>query len=140
MQRRLTDFTIPPDEDALMFVYGTLRSGWGNNRLFQNEHCELVGLGRTKELFTLRAAGIPYVNKDDPRHQVVGEVWKVKGRWVPHVDQLESHPRWYRRELTPIILDEGREVEAWLYFNAERGAEIVESGDFADTKRRRECC
>ena len=129
-----------PDEDVQMFVYGTLRTGWGNNRLFQNEHCEFVGAGRTKEVFTLRASGIPFVNRDDPRHQVVGEVWSVKGRWVPQVDQLESHPRWYKRELTTIILDEGREVEAWLYFNPESHSPIVESGDFADTSRIRECC
>lgn len=119
-------------------VYGTLRSGYGNHALIENS--SLVGVGKTKEQFTLTASGIPFVTKglNEGLSNVTVEVYSVETESdLRNLDGLEGHPNWYRRELTTIVLEDDSEVEAWLYFN-EPGGSIIASGDYADYRRKRE--
>lgn len=117
-------------------VYGTLRSGYGNHALIQDS--TLIGSGKTKDRFTLTASGIPFVTKglDEGLSNVKVEVYSVE---TPHelrdLDGLEGHPSWYKREITTIVLEDGTEVDAWLYFN-EPGGVVVESGDYADYRKQ----
>ncbi|WP_456402146.1 gamma-glutamylcyclotransferase family protein [Persephonella sp.] len=113
----------------LIFVYGTLRKGFGNHRLLEN--AEFLGIGRTKEKYKMTANGIPFVSKNEPVSYIIGEVYKIDDKTLKRLDELEGHPDWYKREKVKIILETGKEVEAWIYFNeVSEGKYLVKSGDF----------
>ncbi len=113
----------------LIFVYGTLRKGFGNHRLLEN--AEFLGTGRTKEKYKMTANGIPFVSKNEPVSYIIGEVYKIDDKTLKRLDELEGHPDWYKREKVKIILETGKEVEAWIYFNeVSEGRYLIKSGDF----------
>jgi gamma-glutamylaminecyclotransferase len=114
-------------ETILIAAYGTLMSGFGNNRLFRNS--TLVGKGLTQELYTMRASGIPFVNKE-PTSRIHVEVWEVPMQDLSFVDSLEGHPEWYKREEIPVELENKEVVNAWLYFNDSSSGVVVEDGNF----------
>lgn len=85
-----------------VFVYGTLKSGFGNNRLMTPEGSRLIGKAVTVDKFDLRCfGGCPgmFPKGDNMRH-VEGELWEVNNSVLASLDRLEGHPGWYRR--TPI--------------------------------------
>lgn len=124
---------VKENEKILMFVYGTLMSGYGNNRLLRNE--TLIGPAKTIEKYELRARGIPYVNKNNPISQIKGEVYEVSPEALPSLDSLEGHPRWYRREKIPVEIN--NEIkEAWIYFNPTPEGELLEDGDFRNYTKK----
>lgn len=125
-----------------VFVYGTLRNGQRNHRLLQK--AVFLGTGKTETPFQMRQTwhsktdlGIPFVSKNKKlphRKQVVGELYEVNSETLTYLDQLEGHPRFYKRELTTIILPDGTCVEAWLYFCDTDHGEVNISGDFIAPK------
>lgn len=100
----------------LIFVYGTLKRGHGNNRLLANS--QFIGNAVTIDHYTMFKRGIPFVNKDIPSYPIHGEVFEVDDQTLNELDALENHPRWYQR--TPISVNiEGAEapITAEIYFN-----------------------
>lgn len=115
-------------DNILIAAYGTLREGWGNNRVYLTSSKHL-GTGKTKDKYTMRAAGIPFVSKE-PLTNIVVDIYEVNKSTLSKLDSLEGHPDWYKREEVPVKLG-GKLVNAWLYFNdGHKHAPIVESGDF----------
>lgn len=121
------------ERNILIFVYGTLRKGFGNHMYL--EKAEFLGMARTKEKYTMRVSGIPIpcVSKEPTSH-IIGEVYKVNEIELMNIDSLEGHPNWYKRELVRVVLSSGKELEAWMYFNENGEGEIVKSGDFSKVK------
>lgn len=118
-----------------MFVYGTLRSGYGNHSVMPS-NSKFIGNGKTVEMFRLTASGIPFVSKSEALHRVTGEVYEVtESAMTGPLDRLEGHPGFYTRELTPIELEDGTTEDAWLYFCESKGNTLIESGDYADYRR-----
>jgi gamma-glutamylcyclotransferase (GGCT)/AIG2-like uncharacterized protein YtfP len=112
----------------LIFTYGTLMTGMPNNPRLNGAKSQ--GRATTVEKYELRAAAVPYVNKNHKTHVIQGEVFEVDLRDFPRVDQLEGHPTWYCRERIPVRLASGQTVKAWIYFNNRAEAAVVPSGDF----------
>jgi gamma-glutamylcyclotransferase (GGCT)/AIG2-like uncharacterized protein YtfP len=118
---------ITTDNNIIVAAYGTLREGFGNNRLIP-AGCH-IGTGQTKEKYTLRANGIPFVSKD-PLHNVIVDVYKIDEPTLERLDGLEGHPEWYCREQIPVIVD-NETITAWLYFNESYNhLNIINSGDY----------
>jgi len=104
------------------FVYGTLMSMYGNNRLLKNE--ELIGKATTSNNYRMFASGIPYVLEQGGEYKIKGELWKVKKETIPSLDGLEGHPNFYIRKKINVILNENeQEVNAWIYFINTKDAE-----------------
>lgn len=119
-------------------VYGTLREGFGNHGLISRGDTEKVGKGKTVGFHTLTAHGIPFVKKDTGDHRVVVEVYQVNDlETLSDLDSLEGHPRWYKREIEKIELEDGSVVDAWLYFNEEQAPTVITSGDYEDYRQKR---
>lgn len=116
-----------------VFVYGTLRKGYGNHVFLEGS--KFLGKAKTKEKYTMYARGIPFVSHE-PMVEITGEVYEVDDFTLNRLDTLEGHPNWYIREKVPVILEDGTEVEAWLYFNDVEGGDIVPTGDYEDYERR----
>lgn len=103
-------------QDNLVAVYGTLKKGYGNyySYLTSSKH---LGNGTTKEKYPLIVDGLPYLIEEKGKgYNVKVDVFKVSDDKLKHLDQLESHPRWYVRKQVPIIV-KGKELLCWVYFN-----------------------
>lgn len=106
------------DMDIAVAVYGTLKSGYGNNFLL--EDATLVGKGRTTDKYPLiiRQGGLPFLlNKKNTGYNVEVEVYLVDKKILRRLDILEGHPEWYcRREISVTIDEIDTPIRAWTYF------------------------
>lgn len=116
-----------------VFVYGSLRSGEGNNGLLRSSM--LVGDAAVYGvLYSL--GGFPGLRLDDLAPTwVQGEVWTVDDETLERLDRLEgvSHG-FYRRVRVSVELLAGTSAEAWVYEINERhirGCSRVASGDWS---------
>ena len=118
----------------MVFVYGTLKRGFVNNRLLCGS--KFLGKARTEGKFALYEAGISFVIEDEQVSKISGEVYEVDERTLARLDRLEGHPSWYCRKMVNISinnkdLDEvTKMIEAWIYFFPVRQGVILESGMF----------
>lgn len=90
-------------------VYGSLRNGCHNHVLLEQAKCVST---ETIAGFTMHSLGsYPCVfesgNSDD---SIVLELYEVTDYELSHLDQLEGHPFWYKRELFPTSVG-----DAWVY-------------------------
>lgn len=79
--------------DVLYAVYGTLRKGWGNHRLLDNDRTEFLGEIRTAPMFTLygKGRGVPYVAENGTTAVTV-EVYRTRDeRVIRNVNGLEGY-------------------------------------------------
>lgn len=123
------------DRHHTLFVYGTLRKGFWNHSFLKGSI--FCGMARTKEKYALFVEGIPYVSKIGGGSEIVGEVFQVDGKTLKRIDGLEGHPDWYRREKVQVILENGSNISAWIYFNGSPRGKLVECGDFAKVRNLR---
>lgn len=102
--------------DMLLFVYGTLKRGWWNNRLLQG--AEFVGEDVAPgKLFAWKGEGIPIVMPNDGPEDcwVKGEVFRIADpRMLGRIDRLEGHPHAYTRMETTLRSGRVASVYYWL--------------------------
>ena len=126
------------------FVYGTLRRGQSNyQRLIDSkEGFEFVGPAVTINKYTMLSSGIPFVHKQPEASVIKGEVFMVwDNKLIKSLDALEGHRdgerQGYHREQTPVRLDNGMNMSAWIYFfyGVPHGS-IVQSGDWLNRNNK----
>lgn len=126
---------------AAMFVYGTLMSGFHNNRLMLDSDAQFVGEAETKKKFSMSSSGgIPFVSKKPEMYNIKGEIWVVPQHNVEDIDRLEGHPNWYKRELVEFKFTKSPKIKintnkAWLYFNQHNG-KPHDTGDFREIMKK----
>lgn len=110
-----------------VFVYGTLKAGFGNHHIL--EESKFLQVGETEPTFTMISlGGFPGI-LDFGTTSIKGEVYEVDKETLARLDRLEGHPRWYKR--TPITLNDGFEVETYIYpSDLGYGKEVIESGSW----------
>jgi len=110
-------------QDNLVAVYGTLKRGEGNYHLLRS--AKYVGRGKTAEKYPLVVSGLPYLYKESGvGYNVEVDVSKVSDQRLGRLDQLESHPKWYKREEVNIVV-KGKQLKCWVYFMTEKRDENV---------------
>jgi gamma-glutamylaminecyclotransferase len=95
-----------------VFVYGTLKSGYCNHDLLQGAK-GYPAVAPQIDLY----AGPSYPFAMRGQGQAVGEVYEVNNLLLKKIDRLEGHPQYYHRELTSVILEDGKTIQAWIYLN-----------------------
>lgn len=99
-----------------LFVYGTLKEGFGNNRIL-SRGARKLGPAQTEGNFILMDfGGFPGMYEKTGQTPVTGELWEVDGDALQRCDYLEGHPTFYKR--TPItVVFEGspRKCETYFY-------------------------
>ncbi|WP_027359763.1 gamma-glutamylcyclotransferase family protein [Desulforegula conservatrix] len=113
----------------MLFVYGTLKKGFGNHGLLAN--AEFKGNAITQEKYALYVAGIPFVIKDESISHIHGELYVVNQATLAKLDRLEGHPDCYKRETIKVSLEEREAAEAiaaWIYFYPEKRGLLIQSG------------
>jgi gamma-glutamylaminecyclotransferase len=100
----------------LIFVYGTLKRGWGNNAIIHDQEClgEAITVEHSFQMYTL--GGFPGVVGGDK--QIMGELWEVDDTAFDRCDRLEGHPRFYKRYQIEVLtkkLTGMSKDTAWIY-------------------------
>lgn len=96
-----------------IFVYGTLKRGYGNNRLLAESR--FIGNAVTMPALFMADHGIPFVwTSGGPLRRIAGELYEVDDAVLARLDRLEGHPTNYHRELVEIEVN-GEHAEAFIY-------------------------
>lgn len=118
-------------EPVYVFVYGTLKRGWGNNRILQTSSL-FVSEAVTKEKYLMLGRGIPYVLELNKPHEyarpILGEVWLVQDQeTLDRLDRLEGVAyNHYRRKLIKVRdVKGGLFYDAYIYFSASHTSEDI---------------
>lgn len=98
----------------LVFVYGTLKKGFGNHTLLANS--KFLGTDVVKDHTLIQSPGFPYMVESEGS-QARGEVYEVDERIVRYLDALEGYPTHYQKK--EIRTEGGREVFTY-YLDPER--------------------
>lgn len=102
-----------------VFVYGTLKKGYGNHRLLAAS--KFIDVAATYENYLLYDGGFPYAvnqencNEEDNTLPVLGEVYEVDRATLAALDQLEGEGDFYYRHSRPVFLRVGGLVQAFIY-------------------------
>lgn len=104
-----------------VFVYGSLKQGYGNHPLIATG--ELLGEHITEPKYTMYSLGsFPAVTLRGDTG-ISGEVYAVDDETFARLDRLEGYPHFYDR--TVIDTPHG---EAWMYFLEREEGNEVEGG------------
>lgn len=118
-----------------VFVYGTLRHGFGNHRLLLESN--YLGNHKTEPEYNMVSLGAYPAVLPNGITSIVGEVYEVNDEVFQRLDQLEGYPSLYDR--MEINTNWG---PAWMYFMNDqdlqrfrsRPADVVQSGDWRKFK------
>lgn len=121
-------------------TYGSLRTGFQNFHVNARAGGVSIGEGWSEVPAKLSQYGRAYfpvvsLNGDDVKDPVRVEVFETtqEGLEGPY-DSLEGYPDFYDRTSIPVLLDDGTQVDAWIYHieNPRAHGELVPSGDWKD--------
>lgn len=90
-----------------IYVYGSLKRGFGNHRLLEGStlvHEDAIMSGKMASL-----GGFPCVTTHG-NNQIHGEIYEVDDNTLARLDGLEGHPTFYCREI--VSTSKG---DAWVY-------------------------
>ena len=108
----------------LIFVYGTLRSGFSRHRILRRVGASIVGWGSVQgELWDL--GFFPGARPSDrPKTRIIGEVYRLRNpdRALAVLDTIEGfqpiapESSLFRRQTVPVALVNGQQTAAWVYW------------------------
>lgn len=101
---------------TLVFVYGTLKRGYGNHRILKNSFFH--GVYQTEPNFSLYDGVFPYAF-DKGGEEIRGELYDVDDETLHRLDMLEGVPYHYNRIKTWVSFIAGggddHSYEAYIY-------------------------
>ena len=99
-------------------VYGSLKRGYGNHRVMKNANGKyLYDAVSTDAHYILDGHSYPYINEapsNPEKGKLSVEIYEVSEEGLLHLDALEGHPTFYKREQRQFSTPTGK-VTAWLY-------------------------
>ncbi len=109
----------PGDDESRpfkVFVYGTLKQGFGNHGALANHDAVKLAEGITAETaFSMECMGsFPGVYLGG-KEAIWGEVYAVSLVCLNQLDRLEGHPHFYQRQEVYIKSADGDALRAWMY-------------------------
>jgi gamma-glutamylaminecyclotransferase len=112
------------------FAHGDLRKGGRSQAIMAD--ATLIGGAETEEAFALFMVDKKAVVTRRPATKIKGDVYSVTDEKLAMLDRFEAHPRITKREEVLVRLDDGKMVDAWVYFNIQplHNSVLLESGDF----------
>ena len=102
----------------LVFVYGSLKQGFHNNRLLNDAQfvCKALTINNDYDMRSL--GGFPGVTKLENGYHVTGEIYNVNDYTLENLDRLESNGTFYKREkIKAISLSQpaAKAYDVWIY-------------------------
>lgn len=124
---------------TLVAVYGTLRTGYGNNK-YCLARSQSIGHGFVSNMQMYSYGGFPVCcSTDNLADKVVVEVFDTPDVDLAKCDRLEGHPTFYERQEVTVLMENGTTLQAQMYLQPQECCnhlDLVESGDWSkETKR-----
>jgi gamma-glutamylaminecyclotransferase len=98
-----------------IFVYGTLKNGFYWHDKYLADKSNFLGPAVTSKEYSLYIDGLPHMVFEESDTGVKGELYEVDTEVLAAIDDLESHPMVYRREIIETFKEDGTPVKAWAY-------------------------
>jgi gamma-glutamylcyclotransferase (GGCT)/AIG2-like uncharacterized protein YtfP len=118
----------------LLFVYGSLREGFGNHPLLIDDDTSKMGTFTTEPIYEMLDLGaFPGVVLGG-QTPIVGEVYEVNETIWARVEALEGYPSFYNR--VPLATPYG-EAKMYILQRGRGSTELVESGDWSSKRGTR---
>lgn len=110
----------PNELPKYVFVYGTLKQGYGNHRLLSKS--KLIGKGHTiPDSFTLIDGGFPWAIPNSGPFHIKGELYLVEEEGTMNsLDRLEGVPNLFDRHNVEIRTEDGSDFDAIMYVASPR--------------------
>lgn len=134
----MSDKVMPKEGHVFIATYGSLRKGQGNYGVNARGGGVSIGEGKTKDNHNLYRYHGCYFPSVSLKHNsagvpVVVEVFEAPQSGLEGAyDGLEGYPSFYNRTVVPIIMDDGRELDAWIYHIDQDQSEGVPHGDWTE--------
>jgi gamma-glutamylcyclotransferase (GGCT)/AIG2-like uncharacterized protein YtfP len=113
----------PAPERHRLFVYGTLKTHYGNNHRLRGAQCVFLGSTSVKGFVMLCNQSFPaVVPAPDKEWLVRGELYEIDLATLESCDRLEGVPNFYQRIEVDLEESDGR---AWIYV---RPVELLKEG------------
>lgn len=111
-------------EPMYVFVYGTLKKGFGNHRYLEDS--EFIGEAKAENISLHARGNSPFPFAKVTKGQTAyGEVYKINTTTLKHLDRLEGTPCLYTRETTTVeLLLTGTTLEAYIYVSEKHAKQL----------------
>lgn len=98
-----------------VFVYGTLKQGYGNHRLLEGK--TMIGEGVTDLRYQMVSGGFPIIMLHDNGLPVKGEVYDITGdlACLDNLDALEGEGVMYDRKDVGVTMSNGDRLLCCIY-------------------------
>jgi gamma-glutamylaminecyclotransferase len=115
-----------------VFIYGTLKRGQYFHDRFLKDKALFLSNALASTDYSLYIDGLPHMIRESTDEPVKGELYEMDDQVLNSLDELESHPIVYKRELIDVYDDSGVKMIAWCYLRSPsfKGR----SGAFKDTE------
>ena len=130
-----------------LFVYGTLRQGFGRHRVLRRLGARYLGKGTMRGRLYDLGEYPGAVTSSSLRKRVDGEIYHLAdpARQLKKLDEVEQfrpeapENSLFVRRLSTARLRNGKTLQAWVYSLPQRptGARLIESGDYAAPRASR---
>ena len=104
---------------TLLFVYGTLKTGYSNNDILSVG--EFLGNHLTEPSYTMYDLGLFPAITLNGNTAIHGEVWSLPDLGL--TDFIEGYPKFYDRTMIPTKFG-----DAWVYYLPSANGDIIETG------------
>jgi gamma-glutamylaminecyclotransferase len=101
-----------------VFVYGTLKRGFGNHKLLAN--AKFIGPAMLTGAHILLDSGFPVCMPAEEGLIVAGEVYEIDADTLRWLDHLEGEGRMYHRQPWHVTYADRSEDVAWVYIGDEK--------------------
>ncbi len=99
-----------------VFVYGTLKRGFGNNHVLVDSQYIGKGFVEKYRLYHANASFPGIVESRNKQDITYGEVFRIKDKCIiKALDDLEQEGTMYRRVRTDVKLEDGSNIKAYVY-------------------------
>lgn len=102
-----------------IFVYGTLKRGYGNYARLLKDRAGFINEGVTTRTFDMIDIGFPMIFPVDDGDRVRGEVFEIDASTLKQLDRLEGEGSMYHRRLELIQLDDGHVELCMIYIGVQ---------------------
>ncbi|EOD01462.1 gamma-glutamylcyclotransferase family protein [Caldisalinibacter kiritimatiensis] len=98
-----------------MFVYGTLMKRHSNHDFLKNQRFIGKGLLKGYKMYRVVISFPGIVKSSQIEDVVIGEVYEIDKKTLQNLDKLEGEGHMYKRVKENIILEDNKELEAYVY-------------------------
>lgn len=124
------------DNETYVFVYGTLKRGFGNHRVMQEAGGVYVGDATMHNMKMIGMGGIPCIDFGDG-YEVKGEVYKVSNNKIHVIDILEGFSEhrtiknnMYIRLKKDVVMEDNSIKKCYFYMINDYDGYVIEDGIF----------